>query len=110
LPPHRSHNYVDKLLFGRSYPRVHKAIDQPCFVLGRKHRRLFHTPEDAYIMGSLASSDQWGGLVGLTHIWLDKKCSEDKEFKKVIDFMAKQDALSEKKRRRMRKLLEKLRK
>jgi hypothetical protein len=56
-------------------------------------------------MGSLAPSDQWGGLVGWTHIWLDKKCSEDKEFKKLTDLMAKQDALLEKKRRRLRKLL-----
>ena len=41
----------------------------------------------------------------MTHVKLDKKCSEDKEFKKVIDFMAEQDALLEKERRRLRKLL-----
>jgi len=105
MPGHTSHNYVDELLFGRSYPRVHKAIDRPYFVLGRKHSWLFHTPEEAHFMGSLASSDQWGGLAGLTHVKLDKKCSEDKEFKKVIDFMAEQDALLEKERRRLRKLL-----
>jgi hypothetical protein len=54
---------------------------------------MFHTPKEAYMVASLASPDPQAGLSGLLHVWLDKKCSEDKDFKKWLQLMAKEHEL-----------------
>jgi len=109
MPKHGPHRYTDKLVFGKPFGEVHRLIDQPYIWLGRKHRILFHTYEEAYIMGSLATSDPRGGLAGLLHVWVDEQCSKDKVFRKWLEFSAKQDALWQKKMRRWKKLLKKRR-
>jgi hypothetical protein len=92
LPKHRIHNYADKLWFGRSFPKVHKAIDLPYIVYGRSHRRFFHTYKEAYPIGYIVSGEAKGALSGAFHIWLDKECSEDKDFRRWLDWAAKEDA------------------
>src|SRR4030067_1667891 len=91
IPKHRVHRYVDKLLYGTSFPEVHRAIDRPYVFLGRKHRKMFHTPKEAYIMGSSASLDSRAGLAGLTHAWVDRECSRNKSLKKLPQLAAHQD-------------------
>jgi hypothetical protein len=93
LPKHKLHRYFDEILLGKSYGAVHRAIDHPYIFLRRKHRKMFHTPKEAYVVASSASPDPQAGLSGLLHVWLDKKCSEDKEFKKRLEIMAKEHEL-----------------
>lgn len=68
---------------------------------------MFHTPEEAYIIGSLASLDPRSGLSGLMHIWVDRKCSRDKRFKKLLEFAAHQDYMMEKAMRKFAKQIKK---
>jgi hypothetical protein len=103
MPKHQTHRFVDKLLLGKTYGEVHKALDHPYIILGRKHRCIFHSLPEAFLVGSLVSSDLRGGLVGMLHTWLDTKCSENKEFKRLIEFAVHQNAgrlLTSKKMRR----------
>lgn len=106
MPSRRAHNYVNRLIFGKPFPEVNRAIDSAYLFAGRGHRRFFHKPEEAFIMGNLATLDYRGGQVGLFHAWLDKMCSKDKEFKKWLEFMAKQDIL---RRNQMRRMVERAR-
>lgn len=92
MPKHRTHKYADKLWFGKPYAKVHLAIDLPYVVYGRSHRRFFHTYEEAYCLGYIASGEANGALAGAFHVWLDKECSKDKDFKKWLDWAAEEDA------------------
>lgn len=107
MPSHRMHKYTTELFFGAPYGQVHEAIDKAYVFAGRKHRRFFHDPLEAYVMGMIASSDSKGGPVGLFHVWLDEQCSKDKHLKKWLEFSAKQDALWKRQMRQMRKLFKK---
>lgn len=73
MPSHSRHKRTSKLLTGNSHDEVHKAIDAPYMVLGRKHRVLFHDPFSAAALGALAAllkdkSPATGAISGLTHI------------------------------------------
>ena len=107
MPKHRVHRYTSEVVLGKPYSEVHRAIDAPYAFLGRGHRKMFHTYKEAYIVGSLSSSDPWAGLAGLIHVWLDQECSKDKEFKRYLEFMAKQDILWKKHMAKMRRLQKK---
>lgn len=50
MPSQAIHEQIDLILFGRSYPEVHKAKDAPIETLGPLHRILYHDP-----LSSLAS-------------------------------------------------------
>jgi hypothetical protein len=103
MPKHKLHRYVDKVIYGKSFPEVHRALDLPYIFLGKKHREVFHTLDEAFMMGSIASQDPRGGFAGLTHVWLDRECSRDKDFRRFVEFMAHQDQLMEKEMRRLKK-------
>jgi hypothetical protein len=92
LPKHKTHNYADKLWFGKSFPKVHRAIDLPYIFCGRSHRRFFHTYKEAYCLGYIASAEAKGALSGAFHVWLDEECSRDKGFKRWLDWAAREDA------------------
>jgi hypothetical protein len=98
---------VDKLFFGKAFGEVHRLIDMPVLWLGRKHRVLFHDYHEAFVLGALASTDYRSASAGYLHVWVDKLCSEDKYFKKWLEFSARQDALWEKEMRRFEKRLKK---
>jgi hypothetical protein len=71
--------------------RKYRAIDLPYIFYGRSHRRFFHTYEEAYPIGYIVSGEAKGALSGTFHVWLDKKCSEDRDFKIWLDWAAKED-------------------
>jgi len=102
LPKHQTHRFVDKLLLGKTYGDIHKAIDLPFPILRRKHRRIFHSLPEAYLVGTLVSLDLRGGLAGLLHIWLDTTCSENREFRQLIEFVIRQNSAGRLRRLRNR--------
>lgn len=105
MPKHKKHQYIAKLILGKSYPEVDRIIDFPYRLFGRKHRRFFHNRDEAILLGTIASSDSKGGLAGLLHILTDEKYSKDKNFKKWLDILEQQDRLRNQQMRQFRKLL-----
>jgi len=89
-------------MLGKPYAEVHRNIDRPYVFLGRKHRAFFHSPEEAFVVGSLATAEPRGGLAGLWHVWLDEKGSKDKEFRRFVETMANYDSVQEKMMRKFR--------
>jgi len=43
-PSQEIHEKIDLLLFGKSYPEIHRAKDAPIEMLGPFHRVLYHDP------------------------------------------------------------------
>ncbi len=110
MPGHEVHKFFERLLLGKVYPEVHRAIDRPYLIFGKKHRALFHDPFSAYMMVSMTSSDPKASLAGLWHIWLDEKCSQDRKFKRDIEWATKLDKRWRRHLRRQRKAQKRLEK
>lgn len=70
MPSHKLHRLLDRVVLGREYPWVHKLMDSPALLLGKKHRVLFHDPQTALLI-ALLSCDPKAGLSCLLHQWLD---------------------------------------
>lgn len=51
----REHRAISKLVTGDEHPEVHRCIDWPYWFLGRRHRRLFHDPLSAGVLGAVVS-------------------------------------------------------
>ena len=86
MPNHPAHKYFEKWFLGRSYSEVHKAIDSPVKLLGKRHRVLFHSPLEAAFISTIICGDPRPGLL---HVALDKECSKDSTFKKILEILAK---------------------
>jgi hypothetical protein len=78
LPNHNVHGTVSKLVLGRSYPSVDKAVDWPVRFLGASHRRLFHTVPESFIIGIISSQSLEGGISGIVHVILGHADSRSK--------------------------------
>lgn len=95
MPSHRVHLFVDRLLFGRGYKRLHVAIDYPVRVFGRSHRRFFHTVQEAVDFAILLYGiDEDAVFAARFHVWLDYECSRDKKFRRLLMSEAQRDEKS----------------
>lgn len=84
------HEFIDETFFGRSFKKLHRAIDKPVFYLGRRHRVLFHDPVSASLIAQkLYPNDKDAILAAHYHILFDEECSKDPEYKKNLENMAK---------------------
>ena len=89
LPSHRVHTYMDWQLFGRSFWRIHRLIDKPYLVFGRKHRMFFHTiPEAVMIARRYFPGDFQAEEAAAFHVHLDNTCSEDMFYKRRLEILA----------------------
>ncbi len=75
MPAHKVHRRIAKALTGDSHDEVHKAIDAPYGLLGRRHRWLFHGLL-APIIGALSAQSKGkdpasGAAAGVSHIAAD---------------------------------------
>jgi hypothetical protein len=71
MPSQDLHRKLDRLLLGKSYPRVHTTLDLPSTWLGKEHRILFHDEPTAILIG-LAVGGIEGAISALLHVWLDR--------------------------------------
>jgi len=110
MPRRRVHSFFDEAVLGRPFPRVHRAIDLPYLFLGRKHRKFFHDPLEAYLMGVLASDDSRGGFSGLLHVKLDEECSKNPALRKQLERLAKLKKQQDREFRRWKKEMLRIRK
>ena len=99
MPEHFLHRFVDKVLFGRAYTRVHKGMDMPWLFLGRNHRVLFHDPLICTVIAQHEyPGDNQAILSAYVHIALDLFCSGSPFFK--IQLKALAQTYSSRKRKR----------
>jgi hypothetical protein len=97
-PGLRVHAFVDRTLFGKSYYKIHRRLDEPYKILGRGHRVLFHDFPTAYLVAQECyPGDPNAVLAAYEHILLDEECSADPEYKKHLEKLA---ILNRRKKRR----------
>jgi len=100
MPSHKLHCFMDRMCFGKSYRKLHEALDKPYLVLGRKHRVIFH---DGWSAMEVAKRVCWGDPVALEaaalHLYLDEKCSHDRAFHEELKRWAERDAQERKQAR-----------
>ena len=90
------HAYTDRACFGKSYYKIHREMDWPYKIFGRKHRQFYHDPISAAIIAEECyPGDPDAVEAALLHILLDKTCSANPEFKKLL----KQCAILDKRKR-----------
>jgi hypothetical protein len=93
VPNHKIHCYVDRLLFGKSYWRLHKQLDKPALLLGKRHRVLFHDGLTSMVIAlELYPNDRRAMEAALVHIQLDKLCSSNPFFAKQLGYFAEKDS------------------
>jgi len=89
LPGHKTHCYIDRMLFGRSFWKLHRAIDKPYLFMGRKHRALFHDGLSSVLIArDLYPGDPQAEEAAIVHCQIDMLCSNDPIFKKQLEILA----------------------
>lgn len=80
MPNREDHNLLNKLILGRTYDKVNRAIDLPSKYLGREHRRFFHDDITSLI---LFAKDPGLGAASVLHRALDRSPN----LKKIVAFL-----------------------
>jgi hypothetical protein len=93
MPSHKVHCYWDRINFGKSYRKIHEALDKPVWVLGRRHRIIFHDGWSASeVAKKVCPGDPVAVEVAAAHVLLDETCSNNFVLKKQLEFLADLDA------------------
>jgi len=79
MPSQDLHRKLDRLLLGKSYPKVHTTLDLPSTWLGKGHRILFHDEPTAMLIG-LAVGGVEGAMSALLHVWLDRAYTQSSSY------------------------------
>ena len=109
MPSHRIHFYINRLYFGRIYPRIHKTMDKPVKYYGRGHRILFHTDIWAiYIAQKEYPGDLDAEKSALLHLEYDRICSRDPEYREFLENLAKRGVKQRKKLKKHASQLKKI--
>ena len=77
----REHEKFSKEIIGCKCSNTHKWIDYPVKFMGRKHRKLFHDPITATIIGCIVDKNC---LCGITHLLADMNLQGIVKFLKAI--------------------------
>ncbi len=70
MPKHEIHQLLDRILFGKPLPHVHRFIDEPFKVLKSRHRILRHDLTTCLFLGLIFGPKAFGSA--LMHILADK--------------------------------------
>jgi len=82
MPDHRLHRKVERLILNTDLKDVHVALDMPAMLGVKGHRRFFHDPVSAALIG-YALHGSGGALSALLHIALDQACN-DKNVRRLV--------------------------
>jgi len=89
MPSHKVHNFIDRQLFGKSYWRLHRALDTPYIFMGKHHRVLLHDGfTSALLARQLYPTGPRAEQAALVHCQLDRLCSNDPHFRKQLEIIA----------------------
>lgn len=86
MPKRKTHEDISRSLLGKSYSRVHIALDWPAKFMGCHHRKVLHTIPEGCIVGYLLTGDAKGAAAGALHVITD---IVDSGAKKEIKNLAK---------------------
>jgi hypothetical protein len=106
MPRHRVHEYVDRTILGRAHPKVHKALDAPIKLLGRKHRIVFHSLPEAFAIGTIAESSLEGGFAGILHVITDTQTTKHRHLKNTLEQLTELNSQTKKPRNKPEKTRE----
>jgi hypothetical protein len=102
MPSYLVHRKVSAEIFGKSYYRIHRAIDSAYIVLGRQHRRYYHDNFSAIGFARyFYPGDERALQAAKFHLQLDEMCSADPAFRKWLESWARKQV---KKRRSSKKV------
>jgi hypothetical protein len=106
LPGHDVHLYVDRLFFGRTYPRVHKGMDSMVKYFGWQHRIFFHDEVWARHIAIREYPNDLGAIESSwLHLLIDEVCSADPDFRRWLEGRAEAAKKQRKQMRMWRKQL-----
>jgi len=77
MPPWKIHEFIDKVILGKKYKKVHRLLDFPAFFV-KNHRRFLHDKYGVLLALITHDFDPKAGLSAILHILLDKKLSYKK--------------------------------
>ena len=104
LPGHRVHLYIDRLLFGKSYYKVHRKMDYAWYYLRRNHRCFGHDPISAIAIATESYPRDYNAVqAALFHIELDRLCTAYPQFKKFLETEAKSHAIKRRNKKHSKK-------
>jgi hypothetical protein len=90
MPSHTVHCKVSVKLFGKSYYKVHLAIDSAYWIFGRMHRKYYHDNFSAMVFAKhFYPGDARAVQAAKFHLQLDEMCSENQTFRKWLESWAK---------------------
>ena len=100
MPKRKTHEDISRLLLGKSFSNVDKAMDWPARLMGRYHRRVLHTIPEGFIIGLLLTGNARGALAGALHVITDTVDSgAKKEIKKLTKNRGDGNCLKKRKRK-----------
>lgn len=103
MPDHQVHCFVDRKMFGKSYRKLHQAIDKPYVILKQRHRVMFHDPFSCLTLARhLYPYDPTAEEAALLHVELDNMCSRDPFVHKQLILLARQDSRNRKRSRKLK--------
>jgi len=77
MPNRATHELISRILVGNDCTSTHKIIDMPYKIYQSRHRKLFHDPLSAIVLGFLTNG--YDGIVAsLSHITADYFVTESK--------------------------------
>jgi len=50
MPSHKVHRAIEKLILKKSHDDVHRIMDAPARILGKKHRLFLHDPISCFLL------------------------------------------------------------
>lgn len=105
MPGWRVHRFLDRMFFGKSYPKIHHNMDAAVVVLGRKHRILFHDRMFACAIAQECYPNDLNAVRAANlHILVDQLCSSDPGLKKMFETLEMLDRRKRKKRGKQPKI------
>jgi len=90
MPGRQTHTYLDRIMFGKSYWKLHKVIDFPVFLYGRKHREHFHDYVSLICIAKMNYPDDPVACdAACLHSLIDNFCTARPDWKKFLAEKAK---------------------
>jgi len=77
MPNKAVHGLISRMLVGNDCSATHKVMDMPYKIYQSRHRKLFHDPLSAVVLGFLTNGYD-GVVAGLSHILADYLVTESK--------------------------------
>lgn len=87
MPERYTHKKLSELILGDPCEETHAAIDEPVKEMGRAHRKLYHDPVSAGLIGFFENGYK-GAISAAMHIMTDKYV-DDYIYKEALKFSLK---------------------